>query len=101
MERDFLYDGHFHGFDLKTAWAEHEAFLPGRRPAGQDLSYLLDELLAGLSLQHVYLQGGDVHKPESRKCGLLGADFTAANGRHRFKPRCTAGRAGTRACGRR
>jgi tricorn protease len=83
IERDFLYDPGFHGYDLLTAWAEHESYLPGLG-SRHDLNYLLDDLLSGLSLQHVYLFGGDVPKVESRKCGLLGADYRVENGRHRF-----------------
>lgn len=83
IERDFLYDPGFHGYDLKTAWDEHEKYLPalGSR---HDLNYLLDELLGGLSLQHVYLSGGDIPRAESRKGGLLGADYQVQNGRHKI-----------------
>ncbi|HEY2783571.1 MAG TPA: PDZ domain-containing protein [Fimbriiglobus sp.] len=83
IERDFLYDPHYHGYDLSGAWAEHEPFLAGLG-SRHDLNYLLDELLSGLSLQHVYLVGGDVPRVEGRKCGLLGADYTVENGRYRF-----------------
>ncbi|MHB1422657.1 MAG: S41 family peptidase [Gemmataceae bacterium] len=83
IERDFLYDPHFHGYDLQAAWAEHEPYLNGLG-SRHDLNYLLDELLAGLSLQHVYLMGGDVPKVEGRKGGLLGADYRIENGRYRF-----------------
>jgi len=83
IQRDFLYDPHFHGYDLTAAWAEHEGYLVGLG-SRHDLSYLLDELLAGLSLQHVYLFGGDVPRAESRRCGLLGADYVIENGRHRI-----------------
>jgi tricorn protease len=83
IERDFLYDPGFHGYDLKAAWEKHESYLDGVG-SRHDLNYLLDELLAGLSLQHVYLSGGDVPKVESRKCELLGADYAVENGRHRI-----------------
>lgn len=83
IERDFLYDPHFHGYDLKAAWDQHEKYLKGLG-SRHDLNYLLDELLSGLSLQHVYLSGGDIPKVESRKGGLLGADFQVENGRHRI-----------------
>jgi len=83
IERDFLYDPNFHGYDLKTAWDKHEPYLDGLA-SRHDLNYLLDELLGGLSLQHVYLSGGDVPRAESRKCGLLGADYIVENGRHRL-----------------
>jgi len=83
IERDFLYDPNFHGYDLNGEWKKHASYLDGLG-SRYDLSYLLDELLSGLSLQHVYLAGGDVPEREPRKNGLLGADFRVENGRHRF-----------------
>jgi tricorn protease len=83
IERDFLYDPNFHGYDLHKQWADHASYLEGLG-SRYDLSYLLDELLSGLSLQHVYLMGGDVPEREPRKNGLLGADFQVENGRHRI-----------------
>jgi tricorn protease len=83
LERDFLYDPNFHGYDLSRAWAEHKPYLEGLG-SRQDLNYLLDELLSGLSLQHVYLGGGDIPQVEGPKCGLLGADYRVENGRHRI-----------------
>lgn len=83
IQRDFVYDPNFHGYDLVGSWQKHERYLDGIA-SRHDLNYLLDELLAGLSLQHVYLMGGDVPRAEGRKCGLLGADYKAENGRHRI-----------------
>lgn len=83
LQRDFLYDANFHGFDLAGAWAEHAVYLQGLG-SRHDLNSLLDELLGGLSLQHVYVSGGDVPRVEGRKGGLLGADFVVENGRYRI-----------------
>ena len=83
IERDFLYDPHFHGYDLNGEWKKHQADLDGLG-SRYDLTYLIDELLSGLSLQHVYMFGGDVPEREPRKGGLLGADFKVENGRHRI-----------------
>jgi tricorn protease len=83
LQRDFLYDPNYHGYDITGAWAENSSKLEGLG-SRHDLNYLLDELLAGLSLQHVYLMGGDVPRTQSRRCGLLGADYTVENGRHRI-----------------
>jgi tricorn protease len=83
IERDFLYDPNFHGYNLKQAWADRACYLEGLG-SRYDLSYLLDELLSGLSLQHVYMFGGDVPEREPRKNGLLGADFKVENGKHRI-----------------
>src|SRR5206468_2184394 len=81
IQRDFLYDPNFHGYDLTGAWAENAPYLEGLG-SRHDLNYLLDELLAGLSLQHVYLMGGDVPRNQSRRTGVLGADYRVENGRH-------------------
>jgi tricorn protease len=83
LERDFLYDPNFHGYDLHGEWARHASYVDGLG-SRYDLTYLLNELLSGLSLQHVYLMGGDVPEREPRKGGLLGADFKVENGRHRI-----------------
>lgn len=83
IERDFLYDPNFHGYDLNRAWAEHRRYLDGLG-SRYDLDYLLDELLGGLSLQHVYLMGGDLPQVNGPKYGLLGADYRVENGRHRI-----------------
>lgn len=83
IERNFLYNPGSHGYALKAAWDKAEPYLDGLG-SRHDLNYLLDELLGGLSLQHVYLSGGDVPKAEGRKGGLLGADYAVENGRHRI-----------------
>ncbi|HEV8001998.1 MAG TPA: PDZ domain-containing protein [Planctomycetaceae bacterium] len=83
IERDFLYDPNFHGYNLKKAWSEHAPYLEGLG-SRHDLNYLLDELLSGLSLQHVYLAGGDVPQVEGPTCGLLGADYKVEQGRYRI-----------------
>ncbi len=83
IERDFLYDPHFHGYDLNGEWKKHQVDLDGLG-SRYDLTYLIDELLSGLSLQHVYMFGGDVPEREPRKGGLLGADIKVENGRHRI-----------------
>ncbi|HET6328115.1 MAG TPA: PDZ domain-containing protein, partial [Planctomycetaceae bacterium] len=83
IERDFLYDPNFHGYNLKKAWSEHASYLEGLG-SRHDLNYLLDELLSGLSLQHVYLAGGDFPQVEGPSCGLLGADYKVEQGRHRI-----------------
>lgn len=83
IQRDFLYDPNFHGYDLAAAFGKCASYVEGLG-SRHDLNYLLDELLSGLCLQHVYLMGGDVPRAESRKGGLLGADFRVENGRHRI-----------------
>lgn len=83
IERDFLYDPGFHGLDLQAAAKRYESYLAhvGSR---RDLNYLFVEMLSDLSLGHVYVSGGDSGDAKTSKTGLLGADYTIAEGRYRF-----------------
>ena len=83
LQRDFLYDPKAHGYDLKAAQRRYEPFLAGVATRG-DLSYLFEEMLGGLSLGHVYIQGGDRPGVTGPRNGLLGADFAIENGKYRF-----------------
>lgn len=84
IERDFLYDPHYHGLNLQAASAAYAPYLKniGDR---DELNYLFEEMLSNLSLGHVFVRGGDMDEPKPlAKTGLLGADYEIANGRYRF-----------------
>jgi tricorn protease len=83
IQRDFLYDPNFHGLDLKAAQEKYAPYLEGLASRG-DLNYLFNEMLGGLSLQHLYVGGGDTPEVKRVRGGLLGADYTVENGRYRF-----------------
>jgi tricorn protease len=83
IERDFLYDPHYHGLDIKAAEKRYAKYLPGLG-SRHDLNDLLEEMLGELSLGHVYLYGGDVPEVQGPKAGLLGADFRIENDRYRL-----------------
>jgi tricorn protease len=83
LERDFLYDPHFHGLDIQDAEKRYTKFLPGLA-SRDDLNYLMSEMLGELCLGHVYVFGGDTPEVKARKGGLLGADYQVDNGRYRF-----------------
>jgi tricorn protease len=83
IERDFLYDPHFHGLDLAAAKKLYAPWLDGI--AGRDdLNALLTEALSNLVLGHVWSQGGDYPRQPHVGVGLLGADYTVEEGRYRF-----------------
>jgi tricorn protease len=50
-----------------------------------DLNYLFNEMLGNLTVQHLYVAGGDSARPAVVAGGLLGADYSIENGRYRFK----------------
>jgi tricorn protease len=83
IERDFLYDPGFHGYDLKAAEKEFLPYLEGVA-SRRDLNYLFIQMLSELSLGHVYVAGGDLPEVKGAKGGLLGADYEVKDGRYRF-----------------
>jgi tricorn protease len=83
IERDFLYDPHAHGLDLRATEAKYRPYLDGVASRAE-LNYLFNEILGQLVMGHVYVGGGDQPEVKSVKGGLLGADFTVENGRYRF-----------------
>ena len=83
IERDFLYDPHYHGYDIKTAEKTFLPYLEGVA-SRHDLNYLFMQMLSELSLGHVYVRGGDTGEVKGPKGGLLGADYAIENGRYRF-----------------
>jgi tricorn protease len=83
IERDFLYDPNFHGYNLRAAEKQFLPYLEGVA-SRKDLNYLFMQMLSELSLGHVYIRGGDLPDVKGPKGGLLGADYTVDQGRYRF-----------------
>jgi tricorn protease len=83
IERDFFYDPHFHGLNLKAAEAAYEPFLAGVT-SRNDLDYLFGDMLGNLNVLHMYVGGGTQPELKTVKVGLLGADYSIENGRYRF-----------------
>ncbi|HEV2350555.1 MAG TPA: PDZ domain-containing protein [Terriglobia bacterium] len=83
IERDFFYDPHFHGLDLKAAEKFYARFLPAVASRA-DLDYLFADMLGNLNVLHMFVGGGTMPELKTVKVGLLGADYTLENGRYRF-----------------
>ncbi len=83
IERDFLYDAHFHGLDLAKAEKTYEPFLAGISGRA-DLNALFEEMLSNLVLGHVWARGGDYPHQSYVNVGLLGADYRVEEGRYRI-----------------
>jgi tricorn protease len=83
LERDFFYDGHFHGLDLAAREKKLEQYLPGIGSRG-DLNYLFEEAMGDLTVGHLFVRGGDGPEMKRIPVGLLGADYRVENGRYRF-----------------
>ena len=83
IERDFLYDPHFHGLDLAAAEMKYAPYLKGAGGRA-DVNHLFVEMLGEVTIGHMFIFGGDVPKVPEVKSGLLGADYQVENGRYRF-----------------
>ncbi len=83
IERDFFYDPGHHGLNLADTEARYAPYLDGLASRA-DLNYLFEEMLGEMTVGHMFIRGGT--RPEVRhiKVGLLGADYTVENGRHRI-----------------
>jgi tricorn protease len=83
IQRDFLYDPGAHGLDLAAAERLYAPFVDGLG-GRDDLNVLFEEMLGHLVLGHVFVSGGAVPEQERVGVGLLGADYSVAEGRYRI-----------------
>ncbi len=83
IERDFFYDPHFHGLDLKAAEAFYKPYMEDVSTRA-DLTYLFEEMLGNMTVGHMFVRGGTEPQVPKIKVGLLGADYKVENGRYRF-----------------
>lgn len=84
--RDFFYVPNMHGVDWPATHDKYAALLPYVHTR-YDLTYLIGEMIAELSIGHAYVGGGDRFNAAPRvKTGLLGAELTrdAASGAYRI-----------------
>jgi tricorn protease len=82
-ERDHFYDPKLHGLDLAAAKKLYEPYLDSVAHR-EDLNYLFREMLNQLTIGHMFIAGGNLPETKRVSVGLLGADYTVANGRYRF-----------------
>ncbi len=83
IERDFFYDPHHHGLNIAAAEKRFAVFLPGLA-SRDDFTYLTHEMISYLSVGHLWVYGGSTPLMRHVNVGLLGADYTVANGHYRF-----------------
>jgi tricorn protease len=83
--RDYFYVENMHGFDWQKLREKYEPqlkFVAHRA----DLNYVIAEMIAELTVQHAYIEGGDMGLPSRPSVALPGARFEldAASGRYRI-----------------
>ena len=82
LQRDFLYDPHFHGLDLKRIQAKYRPYLDGLG-SREEFTYLCNEMLGEIQVGHMFVRGPRALDNAS-KPGLLGADYAVDHNRYRF-----------------
>ncbi|MDJ0766480.1 MAG: S41 family peptidase [Myxococcota bacterium] len=84
MMRDFFWTPEMGGVDWAAMRKKYGALLP-RVATRDELSDLMGEMVAELSLGHTYIWGGDRRAPKPVPVGMLGADLESdTSGRYRF-----------------
>ncbi|MBC7898008.1 MAG: PD40 domain-containing protein [Cytophagaceae bacterium] len=81
--RDYFYVPNLHGTDWPKVVAQYKPFL-AHVAHREDLNYLLDWMEGETAVGHSYVRGGDMPAVPDANGGLLGTDFTIANGRYQF-----------------
>ncbi len=83
--RDYFYVDNMHGYDWKKLREKYEPQLDfvGSRA---DLNYVISEMISELTVQHAYIEGGDLGLPKRPYVALPGARFEldAKSGRYRI-----------------
>jgi tricorn protease len=83
--RDFFYAPNMHGYDWEALRQRYSLLLPyvAHRT---DLNYVIGEMISELTVQHAYIDGGDIQIPPRPHAGLPGARFEvdANSGRYRI-----------------
>jgi tricorn protease len=83
--RDYFYVENMHGYDWRKLRGKYEPLLDyvGSRA---DLNYVIAEMISELTVQHAYIEGGDLGLPKRPFVALPGARFEldARSGRYRI-----------------
>ena len=73
--RDFFYVPNMHGLDWPAMKEKYGQLVPHVKHR-DDLTYVIGEMIAELSVGHAYINSGEKLKPERIKTGLLGAELS-------------------------
>jgi tricorn protease len=83
--RDYFYVANMHGYDWAAQKRKYEPLVAsvGHRA---DLNYVISEMIAELTVQHAYIEGGDMGLPKRPYVALAGATFALdeRSGRYRI-----------------
>ncbi|MCG8461887.1 MAG: PDZ domain-containing protein, partial [Holophagales bacterium] len=84
ISRDWFYDPGMHGMDWPALRQRYGSLIP-RLAHRSELDWVLSELVGELGAGHMYVQSGEVERPERVGGGMLGAELEAdASGFYRI-----------------
>lgn len=83
--RDWFYVSNMHGYDWVALREQYKPLLKYVAHRS-DLNYVISEMIAELTVQHAYIDGGDFQTPPRPRSGLPGArfEFDQQAGRYRI-----------------
>ncbi len=82
--RDWFYVANMHGFDWEKLRQQYAALLPYVAHRS-DLNYVIHEMIAELTVQHAYIEGGDFNIPPRARVALPGARFELDKAANRYR----------------
>jgi tricorn protease len=82
--RDFFYAPNMHGYDWEALRNQYRPLLK-YVASRSDLNYVISEMIAELTVQHAYIDGGDLQVPPRARVALPGARFELDKKSNRFR----------------
>jgi tricorn protease len=82
--RDWFYVSNMHGYDWVALREQYKPLLKYVAHRS-DLNYVISEMIAELTVQHAYIDGGDFNIPARPRSGLPGARFELDKASGRFR----------------
>ncbi|HZH34324.1 MAG TPA: PDZ domain-containing protein, partial [Pyrinomonadaceae bacterium] len=82
--RDWFYVQNMHGFNWAKIRDEYKTWLPYVAHRS-DLNYVIGEMIAELTVQHAYIEGGDLNLPPRARVALPGARFDVDRSANRYR----------------
>lgn len=82
--RDFFYAPNMHGYDWEAVRKQYQPLLKDVASRA-DLNYVISEMISELTVQHAYIDGGDMPTPPRPRVALPGARFELDRNTNRYK----------------
>ena len=82
--RDFFYAPNMHGYDWEAVRQQYRPLLE-HVAHRSDLNYVVSEMISELTVQHAYVDGGDIAAPPRQRVALPGARFELDKTSNKFR----------------